>query len=139
MDSKRLTHFRMPAEGVNHFEESIAAINIFNGVPFPGPVRICGAGGAVGVCWRRDRIVGVGAHSPLAVDESGNDLRRVLESYDTGVVTRRVLTGLGQLPAYANFPWPVDRSAVVRWNVDLNLRWMINGTAPDEYIRDELY
>jgi hypothetical protein len=83
--------------------------------------------------------VGVGARSPLAVDESGNDLRRVLESFDTGVVTRRVLTGLGQLPAYTNFPWPVDRSAVVRWNVDLNLRWMINGTAPDEYIRDELH
>ena len=47
--------------------------------------------------------------------------------------------GLGQLPAYTNFPRPVDRGAVVRWNVDLTLRWMINGTAPDEYVRSELH
>jgi hypothetical protein len=69
----------------------------------------------------------------------GGDLRRVLESFDIGVVTRRMLVGLAQLPAYTNFPWPVDRGAVVRWNVDLILRWMVNGTAPDDYVRAELH
>jgi hypothetical protein len=66
-------------------------------------------------------------------------LRRVLEGFDVGVIVRRMETGFLQLPAYTRFPWPVDRVAVVRWNVDLTLRWMINGTPPDEYIRSELH
>jgi hypothetical protein len=66
-------------------------------------------------------------------------LRRVLERFDVAVVVRRMETGFGQLPAYTRFSWPVDRSAVVRWNVDLTLRWIINGTPPDEYVRSELH
>jgi hypothetical protein len=66
-------------------------------------------------------------------------LRRVLEGFDVGVVVRQMESGFLQLPAYTRFPWPVDRVAVVRWNVDLTLRWMINGTPPDEYIRSELH
>jgi PucR-like helix-turn-helix protein len=69
---------------------------------------------------------------------TAGDLRRVLESFDAGVVARRMQLGLAQLPAYTSFPWPVDRGAVVRWNVDLILRWMINGTPPDGYVRAEL-
>jgi hypothetical protein len=71
--------------------------------------------------------------------ESRGALRRVLESFDVGVVVRRMEAGFSQLPAYTSFPWPVDRAAVVRWNVDLVLRWIINGTAPDDYVRSELH
>ena len=71
--------------------------------------------------------------------EPSNDLRRVLERFNLGVVVRRMETGFGQLPAYTRFSWPVDRRAIIRWNADLVLRWMLNGTAPDEYVRSELY
>ena len=46
--------------------------------------------------------------------------------------------GIRQLPAYSRFFWPVDRGAMVRWNVDLTLRWMINGTPPDERVLSDL-
>jgi hypothetical protein len=55
--------------------------------------------------------------------DQGTDLRRVLEGFDVGVVVRRMEIGFSSLPAYTGFPWPVDRGAVVRWNVDLTLRW----------------
>jgi hypothetical protein len=71
--------------------------------------------------------------------EPGTDLRQVLERVDVGVVVRRMEAGFSQLPAYTGFPWPVDRGAVVRWNVDLTLRWIVNGTPPDEYVRSELH
>ncbi|MFJ8159067.1 PucR family transcriptional regulator [Streptomyces sp. NPDC094468] len=48
-------------------------------------------------------------------------------------------TGFDQLTAYTSFEWPVDRTAVVRWNVELLLRWMINGSPPDDYVRAELH
>ncbi len=48
-------------------------------------------------------------------------------------------TGFSHLPAYTSFAWPLDRSAVVRWNVDLALRWIISGTVPDDYVRSELH
>jgi hypothetical protein len=47
--------------------------------------------------------------------------------------------GIRQLPAYSRFFWPVDRGAMVRWNVDLTLRWMMNGTPPDEYVLSDLH
>jgi hypothetical protein len=71
--------------------------------------------------------------------EPGNDLRHVLERVDVGVVVRRMEAGFSQLPAYTGFPWPGDRGALVRWNVDLTLRWIVNGTPPDEYVRSELH
>ena len=71
--------------------------------------------------------------------ESRKALRDVLEDFDVGVVIRRMEAGFNQLPAYTSFPWPVDRSAVVRWNVDLILRWIINGIEPDDYVRSELH
>jgi PucR C-terminal helix-turn-helix domain len=71
--------------------------------------------------------------------EPDTRLRRVLEGFDVGVVVRRMEVGFSSLPAYTGFPWPVDRGAVVRWNVDLTLRWMINGTPPDDYVRSELH
>jgi hypothetical protein len=76
---------------------------------------------------------------PAVGDESRKALREVLERADAGAVTRRMLAALSQLPAYSTFPWPVDREAVVRWNVDLILRWVINGIAPDEYVGSELH
>jgi hypothetical protein len=79
------------------------------------------------------------ADPPGAAGLPPGDLRRVLEGFDVGVVVRRMEAGFSQLPAYTSFAWPVDRGAVVRWNVDLILRWLINGTAPDEYIRSELH
>ena len=89
--------------------------------------------------WGHDRIVGVEAHPRSCAREPSTDLRRVLERFDVGVLVRRMETGFGRLPAYTEFPWPVDRGAVIRWNADLVLRWMVNGTPPDEYVRSELY
>jgi PucR C-terminal helix-turn-helix domain len=80
----------------------------------------------------------VTAHPPSGTGKSG-DLRRVLESFDVGVIVRRMEAEFAHLPAYTNFPWAVDRLAVVRWNVDLALRWMINGMPPDDYVRSELH
>ena len=79
------------------------------------------------------------AHLGSNAGKAGDDLRSVLQRFDVGVVVRRMEAGLDQLPAYTRFSWPVDRGVVVRWNVDLTLRWMINGTAPDEYVRSELH
>lgn len=71
--------------------------------------------------------------------ETGPELRRILERFDVGVVVRRMILGFRLLPAYRRFDWRVDRGAVVRWNVDLLLRWMMNGTPPDEYVLSELH
>ena len=79
------------------------------------------------------------AYPPSDAGKAGDELRSVLQRFDVGVVVRRMQAGLDQLPAYTRFSWPDDRGAVVRWNVDLTLRWMINGTAPDEYVRSELH
>ena len=79
------------------------------------------------------------AHFPSDAGKAGDDLRTVLQRFDVGVVVRRMEAGLGQLPAYTRFTWPAGGGAVVRWNVDLTLRWMINGIAPDEYVRSELH
>jgi hypothetical protein len=81
----------------------------------------------------------VNADPAASADESRKALREVLERFDAGAVTRRMEAGLSQVPAYSTFPWPVDRGAVVRWNVDLILRWIINGLTPDEYVRSELH
>ncbi len=78
------------------------------------------------------------ADPAAGTDESSEALRGVLERLDVAAVTRRLEAGLRQLPAYSVFLWPVDRGAVVRWNVDLLLRWIINGITPDEYVRSEL-
>ena len=74
-----------------------------------------------------------------AAGRSDGDLRHVLERFDVGVVVRRMEAGFAHLPAYTSFFWPVDRGAVVRWNVELLLRWMTSGTPPDSYVRSELY
>jgi hypothetical protein len=81
----------------------------------------------------------VHAHLPADDGKSDTDLRRVLGRFDVGVVVRRMEIGIRQLPAYSRFFWPVDRGAMVRWNVDLTLRWMMNGTAPDEYVLSDLH
>ena len=80
----------------------------------------------------------VNAHLPVDDGTSDSDLRRVLERFDAGVVVRRMEVGIRQLPAYSRFFWPVDRGAMVRWNVDLTLRWMIGGTPPDERVLSDL-
>lgn len=79
------------------------------------------------------------AHPPSGAGQPADELRSVLERFDVGVVVRRMEAGFAQLPAYTRFAWPVDRGAVVRWNVDLTLRWILNGAAPDEYTRSELH
>jgi hypothetical protein len=71
--------------------------------------------------------------------EPHDDLRGALEQLDVGAVVRRMGVRFGRLPAYTRFLWQVDRDAVVRWNVDLILRWMISGTAPSGSVRSELY
>ena len=80
----------------------------------------------------------VNAHLPVDDGKSDSDLRRVLERFDAGVVVRRMEIGIRQLPAYSRFFWPVDRGAMVRWNADLTLRWMISGTPPDERVLSDL-
>jgi hypothetical protein len=87
----------------------------------------------------RGTIVRVNADPAADTDESRKALRKVLERFDTGAVTRRLEAGLSQVPAFSTFPWPVDRGAVVRWNVDLIMRWIINGIAPDGYVQSELH
>lgn len=81
----------------------------------------------------------VNAHLLVDDGKSDSDLRRVLGRFDVGVVVRRMEIGIRQLPAYSRFFWPVDRGAMVRWNVDLTLRWMINGTPPDEHVLSDLH
>jgi hypothetical protein len=76
---------------------------------------------------------------PSGPGRAGGELRRVLERFDVGVVVRRMEAGFGRLPAYTDFEWPVDRTAVVRWNVDLALRWLVNGSPPDDYLLSELH
>lgn len=66
------------------------------------------------------------------------ELRGVLERFDAGVVSRRMMLGYRELPAYTRFEWGEDRTSWVRWNVDLLLRWMMYGTRPDEYVLSEL-
>jgi hypothetical protein len=83
--------------------------------------------------------MGVKAHLPADDGKSDTDLRHVLERFDVGVVERRMETGIRQLPAYSRFFWPVDRGAMVRWNVALTLRWMISGTPPDESVLSDLH
>ena len=80
----------------------------------------------------------VNAHLPADDGKADSDLRRVLGRFDVGVVVRRMEIGIRQLPAYSRFSWPVDRGAIVRWNVDLTLRWMMNGIPPDEYVLSDL-
>ena len=65
-------------------------------------------------------------------------LRSALEHFDVGVVIRRMMLGYQQLPAYTRFDIQQDRTSWVRWNVELLLRWMMNGTPPDEYVLSEL-
>jgi PucR C-terminal helix-turn-helix domain len=81
----------------------------------------------------------VTAYPPPGKRLPDGDLRRVLEQFDAGLVVRRMEAGFRQLPAYTRFTWPVDRDALVRWNVDLALLWIINGTPPDAHILAELH
>ncbi|MER6076765.1 helix-turn-helix domain-containing protein [Streptomyces sp. NPDC001833] len=78
-------------------------------------------------------------HRPSGAGDADGDLRGVLQGFDVGVVVRRMEAGFARLPAYTDFQWPVDRAAVVRWNVDLVLRWLVNGSPPDDYLRSELH
>jgi hypothetical protein len=82
--------------------------------------------------------VSVTAHLRVDDGESDSDLQRVLRRFDVGVVGRRMELGIRQLPAYSRFFWPVDRGAMVRWNVELTFRWMMNGTPPEEYVLADL-
>ena len=69
-------------------------------------------------------------------------LRAILERLDVGVVVRRMELGFRELPAYTRFAWDDeagDRVAALRWNVELVLRWMVNGIPPDEYVLSELH
>jgi hypothetical protein len=72
-------------------------------------------------------------------DGSRETLRAVLEGFDVGVVVRRMEAGFLQLPAYVSYQGAVDQVALVRWNVALILRWLISGSAPDDYVRSELH
>ncbi|MFC9078617.1 PucR family transcriptional regulator [Streptomyces sp. NPDC057062] len=76
---------------------------------------------------------------PSGAGTADDGLRSVLERFDVGVVVRRMTAGFDRLAAYTSFEWPVDRTAVVRWNVDLIMRWMVNGLPPDDYLRSELH
>jgi hypothetical protein len=75
----------------------------------------------------------VDAHPPSGAGKSNEKLRSVLQGFDVSVVVRRMEAGFDLLPAYTRFSWPVDRGAVIRWNVDLSLTWMTSGTAPSPW------
>jgi hypothetical protein len=65
-------------------------------------------------------------------------LRGVFERLDLDRVVRRVCEGLDKLPAANEFAWPIEPITAVRWNVELIVRWLVNGTAPDQYQLAEL-
>jgi len=81
----------------------------------------------------------VNADLPGDDHKSDSDLRRLLGRFDASVVERRMEIGIRQLPAYSRFIWPAGRGPMVRWNVDLTLRWMTNGAAPDESVLSDLH
>lgn len=69
-------------------------------------------------------------------------LRAILNRLDVDLVVRRMELAGREIPAYASSAGDYsagDRRAAMRWNVELVLRWMASGTAPDEYVLAELH
>jgi hypothetical protein len=69
-------------------------------------------------------------------------LRAILDRLDVGLVVRRMELAYSAIPAYTNFAWDDsagERRSVLRWNVELILRWMANGIPPDQYVLSELH
>jgi hypothetical protein len=66
-----------------------------------------------------------------------DELRGILERFDTGAIVERMLTGFGRISAFTRYKRSMDRGKVLRW-LDLIFRWMMYGTPPDAYVLSEL-
>jgi hypothetical protein len=69
----------------------------------------------------------------MAVETRGEVLRRIVERADLERFTDRVLDSFWEQPAFQSLHPPrEDVRAWVRWNLDLVIRWLIEGEPPSE-------
>jgi len=65
----------------------------------------------------------------------GEVLRRIVERADLELFTDRVLDSFWEQPAFQQLrPSRDDTRAWVRWNLDLVIRWLIEGEPPNQAI-----
>jgi hypothetical protein len=64
---------------------------------------------------------------------AGDVIRQIVERTDLDDFTERVLDSFWQRPEYQRFrPLREDVRAWVRWNIDLVIRWLVDGRPPSE-------
>ena len=70
----------------------------------------------------------------MAVELSASDvIRRIVERVDLDEFTERVLDSFWERPEYQRFrPLREEVRDWVRWNVQLVIRWLVDGTPPAE-------
>jgi hypothetical protein len=70
----------------------------------------------------------------MAVQLRASDvIRRIVERVDLDEFTERVLDSFWERPEYQRFrPLREDVRAWVRWNIDLMIRWLVDGQPPTE-------
>ena len=68
----------------------------------------------------------------MAVQLRASDvIRRIVERVDLDEFTERVLDSFWERPEYQRFrPLREDVRAWVRWNIELVIRWLVDGQAP---------
>jgi PucR C-terminal helix-turn-helix domain len=65
--------------------------------------------------------------------QAGEAIRRIVERSDLDDFTERVVDSFWDRPEYQPFrPLREDLRAWVRWNIDLVIRWLVDGQAPTE-------
>jgi hypothetical protein len=65
--------------------------------------------------------------------QAGEAIRRIVERSDLDAFTERVLDSFWDRPEYRPFrPLREDLRAWVRWNIDLVIRWLVDGQPPTE-------
>jgi hypothetical protein len=77
---------------------------------------------------------GLGIIVGMAVQLRASDvIRRIVERVDLDEFTERVLDSFWERPEYQHFrPLREDVRAWVRWNIDLMIRWLVDGQPPTE-------
>jgi PucR C-terminal helix-turn-helix domain len=65
--------------------------------------------------------------------QAGEVVRRIIERADLDAFTERVLDSFWERPEYQRFhPVRADVREWVRWNIDLVIRWLVDGQPPTE-------
>ena len=77
---------------------------------------------------------GLGIIDGMAVQLRASDvIRRIVERVDLDEFTERVLDSFWERPEYQRFrPLREDVRSWVRWNIDLMIRWLVDGQPPTE-------